>query len=83
MSRDEVLKRLCQMAAKVREHPPLAKKAGQSLAADCFCGQSAPKDPCLMNVFMSLSMDDYRFNDEVMAFIEAAVDRALQMKARR
>lgn len=78
MTKDEVLLRLCRVAAKVREHEPLTSAAGQSLAADCFCDQSAPRDEVAMEMFRDMGLSNFRFDEEVMKFIEGAVEKALQ-----
>jgi hypothetical protein len=62
MSKDEVLKRLCQLATKVRD----TKFDDQSSA--CFCGQT---------LGIVVSSEHYQFSETVMEFIEKAVEDAL------
>ena len=64
LQKDEVLKRLCKLCSKVRDN--LSVK--NSVASDCFCGQSAP-DP-LRNV---LKPSRFQFDSKTLKFIEDAV----------
>ena len=70
MTRESVLVRLCRLSAKVREHAPLVERAGQSLAADCFCWQGEALDK-------EHRYSTYQFDEDVMAFLETAVEAAL------
>ena len=75
----------------MREYPPLESRAGQSLAADCFCGQSDEPDSVRrqdvqdMERMTGLNLDSgsYCFDEAVMAFIEQAVAEAMVGKAVR
>ena len=87
LSRSVVLRRLCQIAAKVREHEPLIEQTGRmSLAADCFCDQSASPDATSRAEVravehltgLCLDADRYLFDEAVLEFIEEAVDAAMR-----
>ncbi len=61
MTREEVLERFCRLADNVN-----SEQFRWEYASDCFCGRVAP-----------LVAGDYRFDEPVIAFIEAAVRTAL------
>jgi len=68
LNRKETITRLCQLAGKVRE----AKFPQQ--AADCFCNDS---------FFRRVgSWSDFRFDSEVMRFIEEAVNEKLMSEGK-
>lgn len=77
MTRDEVLKRLCQVTTRVAGQ----LQPSHHLAADCFCEQSAPVQAVALAFFTTLGMGDYRFDDRVLAFVEAAVTTALEKQS--
>lgn len=62
LTKKEVQERLCALAAEVMD-----RRFKFSCAADCFCGRVPPVDP-----------GDYRFDEEVMSFIEGAVRSQLK-----
>jgi hypothetical protein len=72
LTKDQVVRRFCQLATRV-----MSERFEDKLPADCFCGQSAPIPVGRAMLFQLLSMDDYRFDEEVLRFIERAVDAAL------
>jgi hypothetical protein len=63
LSQDEVVKSLCRLCSEVRGK--MSKK--NSLAADCFCGQSLP-DP-----------SGYQFDSKILEFIEDACRERLKL----
>ena len=64
LSQEEVIKRLCAVASRVGD-----KKFNHTVPHDCFCvGQSTP---CL---------NDFQFDEEVLTFIEDAVDFELAVE---
>lgn len=72
LTKEEVLKRLCKLSTKIateiyRNH----------FAADCFCGQSSP------SIYRALFVgaDDYRFETEVLEFLESAVEEKMEKNA--
>jgi hypothetical protein len=75
MTRDEVLLRLCRVCTRVATD--IYKSAEPS---DCFCEQSAPKDPLLMAGFTAMWMGDFRFSEKVLDFVENAVVLAIAMR---
>lgn len=86
LTQSQTILRLCRLAARVREHPPLVQRAGRkTLAADCFCGQSSPPNECGRRAGreieqitgLNLDSDVYCFDEEIMDFIEQAVTVAL------
>ena len=67
MTKDEVLKRLCRLSARVDD-----EVFHFDSPADCFCGQSEPS--LARDLFVG---DDYRYDETVLAFIEHAVEQAI------
>lgn len=63
----EVLRRLCRLAAAVRTHH---SRAGHSVPADCFCGQSVPVPAALHYFFTATGGGGYRFDPTVLTFME-------------
>jgi len=61
MKKTEVVKRFCKLSNLVAE-----KQFGWTLPADCFCGTNPLADPT-----------GYAFAEEIMAFIEDAVKKAI------
>lgn len=58
MKRDEVIERFCDLASDVGRHV-----YNSQYAHDCFCGSS----------FMQFISGEFRFDTEIMEFVEAAV----------
>lgn len=73
MTKDEVIVRFCSLASKVRS------RFTPSIPADCFCGQ--PKDDLDHAFFRAIGMGYFRFDEQVMTFIEGAVTKALTESA--
>jgi hypothetical protein len=72
MTRDEVVKRFCRLATRV------ASEHFDSMeASDCFC-ESPDNSELKRAVFAPLGMDDYRFSERILTFIEEAVDTAMR-----
>jgi hypothetical protein len=63
LAQDEVVKRLCNVCSKVRA----AMSKENSVASDCFCGQSVP-DP-----------QGFQFDSKVLKFIEDAVAERMRL----
>jgi hypothetical protein len=62
LTQDQVKARFCDLSRKV-----MAEKFSYDFAADCFCGSNP----------MSGILDEYRFEKEIMEFIEQAVEEKL------
>lgn len=72
--KDEVIRRLCKLATRVA-----VQLYHSHAAADCFCGQSDPARAVAL-VLIGYRLDDYRFDECVMQFIEEAVASALKVE---
>ncbi len=65
LDREEVVKRLCALSSTV-----MTRRFGCDLAADCFCEDARQRRPD--------RIDEYRFDQEVLEFIEQAVKEKLE-----
>jgi hypothetical protein len=68
MTKKEVKRRLCVLATKV-----MNEKFRANIPADCFCGMSIPSS-------FGFGEEDYQFDEQIILFIENAVNQALSVK---
>jgi hypothetical protein len=64
LSRAEAMRRLCELTSKVA-----GAQFSWTVAADCWCGD---------RLRCRSELDDYRFESEVVEFIESAVNAAMR-----
>lgn len=71
MNQREVIARFCNLSSKVAEYH------GWKHAADCFCGAKETSSDQILKQAFPNDMD-YRFAEEIMEFIEQAVQEKMK-----